>query len=210
MMFFKKKQDKEIKTEEQKKEVISAASEAEETATKEMNAKAEMTAKKDGSDRGELTAKEESEPLEETEVLEPIGTPLTRQVRLTIDQLADEEGTKVERKVRDCDRAILITESLAGAYRAGNSGDFREKYNCNCSVIGYTQADQLLNALVTAAILNIKNISGQDNKKALCANAVRAAQMILDECGVTNEYAEIAATDKLMQLLNAPDGHLNS
>lgn len=209
-MFFKKKQDKEVETKEQKKEVISAASEAEETATKKTDAKAEMTAKEDGPDKGELTAKEEPETSEETEALEPIGTPLTRQVRLTIDQLADREGAKVERKVRDCDRAILITESLVGAYRAGNSGDFREKYNCNCSVIGYAQADQLLNALVTATILNIKNVSGQDNKKALCANAVRAAQMILDECGVTNKYAEIAATDEFMQLLNTPDGHLNS
>ncbi len=38
-MFFKKKQDKEVETKEQKKEVISAASEAEETATKKTEAK---------------------------------------------------------------------------------------------------------------------------------------------------------------------------
>ena len=208
-MFFKKKQDKEIETKEQKEEVTSATSEAEETATEKADVKTEETVKEESSEE-EAAAREETNPLEKTEDLEPIGTPLTRQVRLTIDQLADKEGTRVERNVRDCDRAILITESLAGAYRAGNSADFREKYNCNCSVIGYAQADQLLNAIVTATILNIKNVSGQDNKKALYANAVKAAQMILDECGVTSEYAEIAATDAFMQLFNTPDSHLNS
>lgn len=208
-MFFKKKQDKEIETKEQKEEVTSATSEAEETTTEKADVKTEETVKEESSEE-EAAAREETNPLEKTEDLEPIGTPLTRQVRLTIDQLADKEGTRVERNVRDCDRAILITESLAGAYRAGNSGDFREKYNCNCSVIGYAQADQLLNAIVTATILNIKNVSGQDNKKALYANAVKAAQMILDECGVTSEYAEIAATDAFMQLFNTPDSHLNS
>lgn len=208
-MFFKKKQDKEIETKEQKEEVTSATSEAEETTTEKADVKTEETVKEESSEE-EAAAREETNPLEKTEDLEPIGTPLTRQVRLTIDQLADKEGTRVERNVRDCDRAILITESLAGAYRAGNGGDFREKYNCNCSVIGYAQADQLLNAIVTATILNIKNVSGQDNKKALYANAVKAAQMILDECGVTSEYAEIAATDAFMQLFNTPDSHLNS
>lgn len=209
-MFFKKKQEKEIETGELKEEVTSVTVEAEEAATEETDAKAGETVKEERSEKEEVAEKGESKPLEETEDLEPIRTPLTRQLRLTVDQLADKEGTRVERNVRDCDRAILITESLAGAYRAGNSGDFREKYNCSCSVIGYTQADQLLNAIVTATILNIKNVSGQDNKKALYANAVKAAQMILDECGVTSEYAEIAATDAFMQLFNAPDSHLNS
>lgn len=208
-MFFKKKQEKEIETGELKEEVASVTVEAEEAATEETDVKTEETVKEESSEE-EAAAREETNPLEKTEDLEPIGTPLTRQVRLTIDQLADKEGTRVERNVRDCDRAILITESLAGAYRAGNSGDFREKYNCNCSVIGYAQADQLLNAIVTATILNIKNVSGQDNKKALYANAVKAAQMILDKCGVTSEYAEIAATDAFMQLFNTPDSHLNS
>ena len=202
-MFFKKKQEKEIETGELKEEVTS-------TTAEETDTKAEEPVKEERPEKEKAAEKEESKPLEETEDLEPIGTPLTRQLRLTVDQLADKEGTRVERNVRDCDRAILITESLAGAYRAGNSGDFREKYNCNCSVIGYAQADQLLNAIVTATILNIKNVSGQDNKKALYANAVKAAQMILDACGVTSEYAEIAATDAFMQLFNTPDSHLNS
>lgn len=209
MMFFKKKQNEESKTENEKREVTpTATKEAANSAAKETDTEAgESVTEKTMKDE-KTKATEEQEAVEED--LESIGKPLTRQVRLTVDTLADKEGTKVERKVRDCDRAILITESLVGAYRAGNSGDFREKYNCNCSVIGYTQADQLLNAIVTATILNIKNVSGQDNKKALCTNAVRAAQMILDECGVTNKYAEIAATDEFMQLLNTPDGHLNS
>lgn len=209
MMFFKKKQNEESKTEDEKREVTpTTTSEAADSAAKETDTEAgESVTEKTMKDE-KTKAAEEQETVEED--LESIGEPLTRQVRLTVDTLADKEGTKVERKVRDCDRAILITESLAGAYRVGDSGDFREKYNCNCSIFGYNQADQLLNAMVTATILNIKNVSGQDNQKALCINAVKAAQMILDKCGVTSEYAEIAGTDKLIQLLNTKDEHQNN
>lgn len=208
-MFFKKKQNEESKTENEKREVTpTATKEAANFAAKETDTEAGESVTEETMTDKETEAAEEQEAVEED--LESIGEPLTRQVRLTVDTLADKEGTKVERKVRDCDRAILITESLAGAYRVGDSGDFREKYNCNCTVIGYHQADQLLNAMVTATILNIKNVSGQDNQKALCINAVKAAQMILDKCGVTSEYAEIAGTDKLIQLLNTKDEHQNN
>lgn len=209
MMFFKKKQNEESKTENEKREATpTATKEAANFAAKETDTEAGESVTEETMTDKETEAAEEQEAVEED--LESIGEPLTRQVRLTVDTLADKEGTKVERKVRDCDRAILITESLAGAYRVGDSGDFREKYNCNCTVIGYHQADQLLNAMITATILNLKNVSGQDNKKALYANAVKAAQMILNECGVTNEYAEIAATDKLMQLFSTQDEHQNN
>lgn len=209
MMFFKKKQNEESKTKDEKREVTpTATKEAANFAAKETDTEAGESVTEETMTDKETEAAEEQEAVEED--LESIGEPLTRQVRLTVDTLADKEGTKVERKVRDCDRAILITESLAGAYRVGDSGDFREKYNCNCSIFGYNQADQLLNAMVTATILNIKNVSGQDNQKALCINAVKAAQMILDKCGVTSEYAEIAGTDKLIQLLNTKDEHQNN
>ena len=74
MMFFKKKQEKEIETGELKEEVTSVTVEAEEAATEKTDAKAEETVKEERSEKEEVAEKGESKPLEETEDLEPIGT----------------------------------------------------------------------------------------------------------------------------------------
>lgn len=201
MFGFKKKKTQETENEVMQKEPVemndtdameaSAACEPQETA----ETPAEQEKPEEPSEQTDATM----DGKEDQENLQPIDAPLTRPVRITVDVMVNEEKEHVKRTVYDCDSSIMITDTLVGAFRAGNQKDFQEKHAINCVTSGFKDQAEPLRVLLDTTVKYLRMLSGSENEAALHANAVKAAGIILENCGVPAEHVHIEADEQFIE-----------
>lgn len=197
MFGFKKKKTQEMENETLQNEAMTADN----TATKEDPAAAEPQETVEEPEKQEETPEQAEQTAEEekTEEPEPIGTPLTRPVRITVDTIVNEEKESVKRTVYDCDSSVVITDTLVGAFRAGNQKDFQEKHAIHCVTSGFKDQSEPLRVLLDTTVKYLRMLSGSENEDALHANAVKAAGIILENCGVPGEHVHIEADEQFVE-----------
>lgn len=193
MFGLKKKKTQEMENEVAQKEVPTSDENAAEAVTEPEAEKPSEKAENPVQDRNQTEAKKELQGLE------PIGTPLTRPVRVTLDTIVSGEEEQVKRTVYDCDRSVLITDTLVGAFRAGNQKDFQEKHAIHCVVSGFKDQAEPLQVLLDATAKYLQMLSGPENEDILHANAVKAAGIILGSCGVPSEHVHIEADEQFIE-----------
>lgn len=208
MFGFKKKKTQEMENETTKKEVMNLneattvtapdAPTIEQQKTTEEPVKVTETEKQEKPMEQADQVTDEKEVTEEPE-LDPIGTPLTRPVRITVDTIVNEEKENVKRTAYDCDSSVVIMDTLVGAFRAGNQKDFQEKHTIQCVTSGFKDQAEPLRVLLDTTVKYLRMLSGSENEDALHANAVKAAGIILENCGVPAEHVHIEADEQFIE-----------
>lgn len=203
MFGFKKGKKEEKETEKIRTETVAEQEEntKEVEATLEKQVQEKKAADADTSENENVDRKE-PEKISLEKPVEELDSPLTRPVRIILDTMQPDNQQLVERTAYECDKAIVLMDSLVGAYRTGDQKEFKEKHTSNCVVSGYQNVGETIRALLEAQIAYLKLISG-DKTDALYTNAVRAASLLLTGCGIPEEHLKITADEWYMQQINA-------